>query len=865
MRKEKDKNGFAPTPICIVPANVEPNSTAKSHTTISLWCRCANRCEGFSLVELIVAFAIIVIIFAAVVPQFRAIRNSWTSTEAQAEIIQNGRILAEHITRNLSAAKKIIGVSPSSQTSGFIRFKDNNDVNQCYMLSGGYVVFGAVGSEAQLAGPVDRLQISCYSLNDLNHPTADVNATDVNAIRLVQIETDFPNNDTGTDRTFTASAYLQTNANTKWGLIGHWKLDETSGTTATDSSGNGGDGTLYNMATPGCWVAGQIGGALSFDGSNDYVSRSATSTLNLSRVFTISAWVYFVGDPAYEYIVTRNTSTTANMQYGIYVRTPISGGALGVVLNGTTPADFPTVPWPEYTWSHIAVTWNGNDALAYVDGGLIGSVHYPGTLTNQGNWFNIGRRSNSVNGTSSSGLFSGIIDDVRIYNYAMSAQEVAQLANILKFRTFEEAKVSSDSNYITIPKPSDVNVGDLLIAAVATDESSTPFTGVPSGWTQIDCTAYGTAVTLGAWQKIAGASEPASYNFTWTGGQQAYGWMMRFTGHDPNNPIHIWSAYNDSSITPTSPEVTTTLSNCLILRLGAFDDGDVNTLPEPGYPGLPGHTAITMDKSSSGGTGAVAILGSWATGTTHAKESGTNRALIFIAHWEDNVAPSLTVTYGGQTMTKVIDITAGTSSFRNYVAAFILNEAGITAATSGTFVPTWGDPPSSVSYASVFLQNVDQTDIIGATDSASTTSSTNPIETDPLSTGGGDMVIVAAVCGNNGSYTLNNGFIEGTDQSVGANGHTGVTGHKSATGVAETPRATFSGTVGRQAIIGFVVQGIGLEGAVSGGAGYVRQLVSGNSETSTFSLGSSNEARTLTIAIAAPASQDVYCGGQIRP
>jgi hypothetical protein len=125
------------------------------------------------------------------------------------------------------------------------------------------------------------------------------------------------------------------------------------------------------------------------------------------------------------------------------------------------------------------------------------------------------------------------------------------------------------------------------------------------------------------------------------------------------------------------------------------------------------------------------------------------------------------------------------------------------------------------------------------------------------------MVVLGAVNGNNGSYTLNNGFTEGTDQSVGANGHTGVTGRKSATGVAETPSATFDATVNRQAIIGFVVQGTG---AVSGGAGYVRQATAGSSGTSTFSLTASQEARMLTIAIA-PDNESAYncCGENIRP
>jgi hypothetical protein len=206
------------------------------------------------------------------------------------------------------------------------------------------------------------------------------------------------------------------------------------------------------------------------------------------------------------------------------------------------------------------------------------------------------------------------------------------------------------------------------------------------------------------------------------------------------------------------------------------------------------------------------IVGSWVAGTSHAKESGYSRALIFIAHAEHSSGTVTlnSVTYGGQEMTSIIDESIGTGYSAN-VAAFILDEAGIEAATNGTFSPSWSTTPGAAAYTSVFIQNVDQTTLFGATDSAGTTSS-NPIVTDALSTIEGDMVFVAATCGNLNTYTLDNGFTEGTDQQFGdaTTGGTGVAGYKAATGVAETPSATFGASINRQVIIGFVVQARGV-------------------------------------------------------
>jgi len=203
----------------------------------------------------------------------------------------------------------------------------------------------------------------------------------------------------------------------------------------------------------------------------------------------------------------------------------------------------------------------------------------------------------------------------------------------------------------------------------------------------------------------------------------------------------------------------------------------------------------------------IEILGDWVEGTSHTAESGYSRALIFIAHAEENGDVELTsVTYGGQSMTKVIDEVVGTS-YQAYATAFILDEAGIAAASNSTFTVNWNVTPDDSGYSSVFLGSVDQTEPIGDSDTNSNASSSpTTIATDPLSTNEGDMVFVAATCGNeNSNYTINNGFTEAIEHDMGSS--TGSSGYKSATGADETPSVT-NNNLNRQVIIGFVIQSV---------------------------------------------------------
>jgi hypothetical protein len=96
--------------------------------------------------------------------------------------------------------------------------------------------------------------------------------------------------------------------------------------------------------------------------------------------------------------------------------------------------------------------------------------------------------------------------------------------------------------------------------------------------------------------------------------------------------------------------------------------------PAPVGPGRPG--------------GPVRILGDWEDESfdlSRPQVAGSNRALIFTAHTEDTTGTDMnltSVTYGGQSMTKVIDRNVASSNYRAYAAAFILDKAGIAAALS---------------------------------------------------------------------------------------------------------------------------------------------------------------------------------------
>lgn len=819
--------------------------------------------KGTTLVELVLAVAILSVVFTAVVPLFTHIRQSTKVQGGASETIQNTRVLLDHIQQQLACATEVNAVSTSDTTLGYIQFFDNDANLVRYEVSEGYVYYGPVGDLSLLAGPVSQFQFSCYALDDLETAT-----TDVNSIRMVTLETTLANTFAGSNKSLQTTVFIYAESvGINEGLMAHWKFDETSGTTAMDSGAYGYDGTLVNMAGTE-WTAGVVGGALDFDGSNDYVNLPIGVLVGNLDDCTVTGWVNWSAEGSdWQRIFDFGNGETENMF--LTTNTDSENFRFGMTMVGWFDEDevqdsdeLPT------GWRHVAVTMNATSGInaLYLDGSLVDS--------NEGNrWVpsDLGETPNNYLARSnydSDPYFQGCLDDIRIFNRALDTDEIATLANAVRYLSFTETKVDSDSNSITISTPS-TEVDDLLIAAVATDgDISTSLTPpVGEGWREISVSDYNEAVTLGVWWKLADVSESSSHQFTWTADERAYGWIMQFRGNHLMAPIEDWAVSGSAGSSPTSPAVSPSVENCLILRLGAFDGSAITT----DATGLSGHGDITMDASGS--------------------DDGGDVTSDLVAHWkmDDGSGTSVTDSVGSYDGTMVnMDGTSdwvtghvgGALDFdgsNDYVSLPIgsvikkLQDCSIAVWVnwegSSDFERIWdfGKHTNRYMYLTPANNYTSQLRFSITTNGSSSSESTHG--SSALSSGWHHVVVTIEQTmkgGRHSSTVTHNLYVDGV--LVGSND----TGSLVPDDLGNTRnnwlgRSEFSadpyfdGQLDDLRIyddaltsteITQLYQWTDDRGEVSGGAGYVSQGSAGSSDTANFSLTSSKDTQALTIAIA---------------
>jgi hypothetical protein len=194
------------------------------------------------------------------------------------------------------------------------------------------------------------------------------------------------------------------------GLVGYWNFDEGAGTIAHDSSGNNNDGTIYGAT----WTSGKYGNALQFDGIDDYVLCGSNSLPTGNAPRTVSLWF-----KAFDIPSDRNMILAAYGQpyaYDVFYLIIIGETKkvyVGMWGGGDTPSTSTSIQ--AGIWYHVTVTYDGTTARIYLNGIEEGSSprSFATTLTDfyitdywPGHYFN------------------GIIDEVKVYNRSLSAEEV---------------------------------------------------------------------------------------------------------------------------------------------------------------------------------------------------------------------------------------------------------------------------------------------------------------------------------------------------------------------------------------------------------------------------------------------------------
>ncbi|MGZ8181625.1 MAG: LamG-like jellyroll fold domain-containing protein, partial [Methylobacter sp.] len=201
------------------------------------------------------------------------------------------------------------------------------------------------------------------------------------------------------------------------GLTHQWKFDETSGATALDSAG-----TNSAILSNSLWVTGKTGNAASFNGTNALGDAGKIDFGTDS--FTVAHWVNVNGFKNFAGIFNNRSSASGNA--GFHTRTDGTGTITALIDFGATSKNLAVTNAVAGTWYHVAVSVDRAGLMKlYVNAVLSGQIDISAfntaSITNTDN-VRLGR-------DQASNYFNGAIDDLRIYNRALSAADILQVYN----------------------------------------------------------------------------------------------------------------------------------------------------------------------------------------------------------------------------------------------------------------------------------------------------------------------------------------------------------------------------------------------------------------------------------------------------
>src|SRR5438105_6130918 len=241
------------------------------------------------------------------------------------------------------------------------------------------------------------------------------------------------------------------------GLVAAYAFDEGAGTTTGDASGSGNTGTLSGAT----WNAtGKFGKALSFNGSSSLVTVADAASLDLTNGMTLEAWLYPTALSGWRTAILKRT--TSGLAYSLYAHNNVPQPATTINVGGSDVSATGPSALPLNSWSHLAATYDGTTMRIYVNGAQVGTFAVSGSITTSTGQLSIG--GNNVWGE----YFSGLIDEVRVYNRALSAAEI-QTDMTTAIGGGSSSDTTPPTASITAPAAGAVLTGTTAVTATATD------------------------------------------------------------------------------------------------------------------------------------------------------------------------------------------------------------------------------------------------------------------------------------------------------------------------------------------------------------------------------------------------------------
>ncbi len=197
------------------------------------------------------------------------------------------------------------------------------------------------------------------------------------------------------------------------GLVAAYGFDETAGSVATDYMQHH-DGAISGATRV---ADGRKGAALSFDGTDDWVTVPSSAELDLTSGMTLEAWVKPSAIGTWSSIVQKER--VGSLAYALHASTNVGPPAATVFTSAATSATGPPALWPAQ-WTHLAMTWDGGVVRLFLDGAEIASQPATGGLVISDGDLRIG------GSTAGGEFFAGLIDEVRVYDRPLSTQRIVE-------------------------------------------------------------------------------------------------------------------------------------------------------------------------------------------------------------------------------------------------------------------------------------------------------------------------------------------------------------------------------------------------------------------------------------------------------